>query len=127
MCRTHNFVLPFLSAALLLAGASWLAAASSWKDLPISQWTEADAKQVLAGSPWVKLAKPEQIRDLSVGEREAGGDWEAGIGKGVGIAGTGILGTRREEEAIARAHAKPPVGAVIVRWESAGPVRSAEQ
>jgi hypothetical protein len=126
MCRTGQLLFaPFAVAFLLAAGAS--SAASSWKDRPISQWTVDDAKQVLAGSPWVKITKPEQIRDLSVGEREAGGDWDAGIGKGVGIAGTGILGTRREEEAIARAHAKPPVGAVVVRWESADPVRSAEQ
>ena len=103
------------------------AANSSWKARPIAQWTGEDARQVLAASPWVKFVKPEQIRDLSVGEREAGGNWDEGIGKGVGIAGTGILGPTREAEAIARAHAKPPAGSVWVRWESALPVRAAEE
>jgi hypothetical protein len=113
----------------LLPGAATLLFAANplWKERPIPQWTEEDGKQVLSNSPWVKFVKPEQIRDLSVGEREAGGNWDEGIGKGVGIAGTGILGPRREAEAIARAHAKPPAGAVWVRWESALPVRAAEE
>jgi hypothetical protein len=50
---------------------------------------------------------------------------EAGIGKGVGLAGLGLLGPRREAEALQRAHARPTPDAVVVRWESA-PVRAAE-
>jgi hypothetical protein len=51
---------------------------------------------------------------------------EAGIGKGVGIAGTGILGPTRMHEAIARAHEQESPGKVTIRWESAMPVRAAE-
>jgi hypothetical protein len=104
-----------------------LAADSSWKDKPISRWTADDGKQVLTDSPWVKQVTPQNVRDLSPDERREGGNMEAGIGKGVGIAGLGILGRRRQEEALARAHYKPTPEAVTVRWESALPVRTAEQ
>jgi len=107
------------------AGQSW--AGQSWKDKPVSQWDTEDAKQVLTDSPWVKQLTPQNVRDLSPDERRAGGDMQAGIGKGVGLAGLGILGPRREAEAIARAHYKPAPDAVVVRWESAQPVRAAEQ
>jgi hypothetical protein len=116
-------------AALLLMGAvapAW-SDDPSWKDKPISQWSVDDAKQILTDSPWVKQITPQNIRDLSPDERRAGGNMEAGIGKGVGIAGLGILGSRREAEAIARAHYKPTPDAVVIRWESARPVRTAEQ
>lgn len=104
-----------------------LAADGSWKDKPLAQWTEEDAKQLLADSPWVKQVTPQHVRDLSPDERRNGGDMQAGIGKGVGIAGTGVLGPRREAEAFQRAHHKPTPDAVVIRWESARPVRSAEQ
>jgi len=121
-------VLSLGAAALLAAGATLLfAAGASWRDRPIAQWDQEDGKQVLADSPWVKFVMPEYVRDLSPDERVAGGNWEEGRGGGVGIAGTGILGPTRAAEAIARAHAKPPAGTVTVRWESALPVRTAEE
>lgn len=110
-----------LTAALLMATDS------SWKDKSISQWDEEDAKQVLADSPWVKYVTPQRLRDLSPDERREGGDMEAGIGKGVGLAGIGLFGARRQAEALARAHAKPALEKVAVRWESALPLRAAEQ
>jgi len=82
---------------------------------------------VLTDSPWVRLVEPGVVRDLSVAARRDGGDWDADIGHGVGIAGTGILGKTREQLAIARAHEKPPEETVMLRWESALPVRVAEQ
>jgi hypothetical protein len=100
---------------------------SSWKDKPVSQWSVDDAKQVLTDSPWVKQVTPQNVRDLSPDERREGGNMEASIGKGVGIAGLGVLGSRRQAEAIARAHYKPTPNAVVVRWETALPVRAAEQ
>ncbi len=113
--------------SLPLAAVLLMAADPSWKDKPIPQWSEEDAKQVLADSPWVKVVTPQNVRDLSPDERREGGNMQEGIGKGVGIAGTGILGSRRQAEAIARAHYKPTPNAVVVRWESAAPVRAAEQ
>jgi len=47
------------------------------------------------------------------------------MGKGVGLAGIGLLGSRREAEALARLNAKPGPDPVVVRWES-DPVRAAE-
>jgi hypothetical protein len=111
----------------MLSGNSSRAADPSWQDKPIAQWSEDDAKQILTDSPWVKQLTPQNIRDLSPDERRSGGNMEAGIGKGVGIAGLGILGPTRQAEAIARAHYKPTPDAVVVRWESAPPVRAAEQ
>ncbi len=56
------------------------------------------------------------------------GDMQADMGKGVGLEGLiGIFDPAREAEAVARAHAKPDPGTVLVRWESARPVRLAEQ
>ena len=50
---------------------------------------------------------------------------EASVGHGVGLAGIGLLGPRRQAEALERAHYKPTPNAVVVRWESARPVRAA--
>jgi hypothetical protein len=113
--------------ALVLA-ASFAARADdpSWKNKPIEQWDQEDAKQILADSPWVKSAQLQVVRDLSPDERRASGNMEADAGKGVGLAGIGILGPARAKEAIERAHAKPDPGKVVVRWESARPVRAAE-
>jgi hypothetical protein len=110
-----------LCAALLLAES-----VQSWKSKPIERWDNEDAKQILADSPWVGRVSLQPIPDRSPGERRDGGDWDSGIGPGVGIAGTGLLGRAAMEEAIARAHFKPSPGNVDIRWESALPVRAAE-
>ena len=103
--------------SLFLVAALLFAANPSWKDHPTSQWNEEDGKQVLADSPWVKFVMPQYVRDLSPDERMQGGNWEADSGHGVGLAGIGLFGPTRQAEAIARAHAKPPVGTVVVRWK----------
>src|SRR5580658_4880777 len=64
----------------------------SWKEKPIPQWDDQDAKQVLADSPWVKSVKLERVRYLSEFERRDGGNWEAGIAPGIGLSGAGLLG-----------------------------------
>lgn len=98
----------------------------SWRDKPVDEWDEKDANQVLTDSPWVKTAHLQNLPDLPQSARRDGGDWDSGIGKGVGIAGTGILGPARAAQARARAHEKPDPGDVVVRWESALPVHAAE-
>src|SRR5579862_7197593 len=108
--------LPQLALALFL-GATAQAEDPAWKSKPIVQWSEEDAKAVLADSGWVKHVTPQNIRDLSPDERRNGGNMEAGIGKGVGLAGIGLFGPRRQAEAIARAHAKPTPAPVVIRWE----------
>jgi len=127
MRRTLRLCSLPLSAVLLLAADSAWAEDLSWKDKPIPQWNEDDAKQVLTDSPWVKVDTPQNVRDLSPDERREGGNMEASVGHGVGLAGIGLLGPRRQAEALARAHYKPTPNAVVVRWESAQPVRAAEQ
>src|SRR5579863_733353 len=117
---------------LLLAVAACLAGSADetpapWASKPMEQWSQEDAKQLLADSPWVKSVQLQIVRDLSPDERRASGNLNADAGKGVGLAGlAGILGSSRGDEAIARAHAKPDPGKVVVRWESARPVRAAE-
>jgi hypothetical protein len=115
---------PLLLAACLLA----LAEDPSWKSKPMRLWDQEDAKQVLTDSPWAKSVTPQWVRDLSPDERRDSGDLEADQGKGVGLEGlVGIFDPAKAAEAVARAHAKPDPGTVLVRWESARPVRAAEQ
>jgi hypothetical protein len=116
-----------LSLYAVLAAALASAADPSWQDKPVSRWDESDAKLLLTDSPWVKQITPQNIRDLSPDERRNGGDMQAGIGKGVGLAALEIWNPQAQAEAIARAHYKPTPDAVIIRWESAMPVRAAEQ
>jgi hypothetical protein len=70
---------------------------------------------------------PEQVHSLSPSARRDSGDWDADIGQGVGLAGTGILGPRRAAEAIKAAHEAPEFAPLAIRWESALPVRLAER
>jgi hypothetical protein len=113
--------------SLPLAATLLIAADPLWKNKPIQQWNVEDARQVLTDSPWVKVITPQNVRDLSPDERREGGNMEASVGHGVGLAGIGVLGPRRQTEALERAHYKPTPNAVVVRWESAQPVRVAEQ
>jgi hypothetical protein len=110
-----------LAAALLIA-----ADPPSWRARLIRDWNADDARLLLADSPWVKHSQPHWLPDLSPFQREDGGNLNEGVGKGVGIAGLGILGRKREAEATKQAHTKIEPDPVIVRWESAMPVRFAE-
>lgn len=122
--RRRLIVLPLFLAACLVASAG----DPSWKNKPMRQWDREDAKQVLTDSPWAGSVTPQWVRDLSPDERRDSGDMQADQGKGVGLEGLiGIFNPAAAEEAIARAHAKPDPGAFLVRWESARPIRTAEQ
>jgi len=98
----------------------------SWMDAPIPQWSQEDAKQLLADSPWVKTVHLDVVRNLSLFERRDGGDWDSGISTGFGLAATGVFGDWREAQALEHAYARSTLGTVTVRWESALPVRAAE-
>lgn len=130
LCSVALCALP--AAALFVMASDTIAQSTStpsWKSKAIAQWSDEEAKQVLVDSPWVKFSEPVWLRDLAVGERRDSGDWEATEGHGVGLeALLGLMGgSRRADEAIARAHAKPKPGMVMIRWESAPPVRLSEQ
>lgn len=64
---------------------------SNWNDTPIPQWSEADAKQLLADSPWTRKVQLDIVRNLSMFERRDGGDLEAGISTGYGLQTAGWL------------------------------------
>ena len=114
---------------LILVAGTYLVAAdnASWRNKSVAQWDADDARQFLAASPWVGRAPLQVIPDQSPDQRRDSGDWDAGVGHGVGLEGTGIFGTERMKLAIARAHDHPSPGMVDIRWESAMPVRAAEQ
>src|SRR5271165_6369027 len=114
MRRISKFGLIPLSAALLTATAF----NPSWRDSPVPQWSEEDAKQLLTDSPWVKKVQLDKVRDLSKFERRDGGDWEAGIGPTVGLAGLlGLFGSWGDVRALERARTRADLGKVMVRWE----------
>jgi len=111
------WVFAFFAVALLGANPSW-------KEKPIQQWTEQDAKQVLAGSPWVKWTTVQAYVPLNEDQLRQGG--KMGGGKGAGLQGLDpkgfLVGSSRKK---AR-NQSIPVNALQIRWESAGPVRAAE-
>lgn len=99
--------------AFLLAGVLLLAADPSWKNKPIPNWTEEDAKQVLADSPWAETVRADIKRLQTEDIRRAGGN--TGNAKGVGFDGL-------EKNP---ASSTPQI-TLQVRWESAFPIRAAE-
>ena len=109
------FVLPACVALML-------AADPAWKTKPVVQWSEDDAKQVLAGSPWVKRAVVTLLPELTAQQRKEGG--ATGGGKGVGADGLGLGDPLTP--AAPRASQPKPTFALTLRWESAFPVRTAE-
>jgi hypothetical protein len=106
----------------------------TWQQKTVQQWDDGDAKQVLADSPWAKTVKLERVRDLSKFERRDGGNMSVGIPQYVGAfwfdlsAFSGLFGPNgtSTEAQLARLLVPDP-GNVVVRWESALPVRAAEQ
>lgn len=113
--------LVFIPAALF-----WADNGPAWKNKHPEQWDGNDARQFLVQSPWVGRAELQVIPSKSPDQRRDSGDWDALVGRGVGLEGTGILGHERMELALARAHTFPSPGMVDVRWDSARPVRMAE-
>jgi hypothetical protein len=116
MHRTKTTYLLLSSSVLLLAGAP------SWQSKPIAQWNENDAKQLLHSSPWAKHATVSLLFQPSEDQLRAGGNM--GGGKGVGLESrevSNLVGGPR--------HSNTPVkkpGYLVIRWESASPVRQAE-
>jgi hypothetical protein len=130
---------------LPIAATLLMAADQTWKDKPIAEWNDADAKQVLADSPWVKTATPTLSKSADGGQRDSGGGRgrSGGINLGgiqIGLPGMGGGGQRggrgrsdgggypggggpRDSRGGADP-GEPP--ALTLRWASALTVRSAE-
>ena len=127
----RNFLVQSL--CLVVAVAYLVAADPVWKSKPASQWTEEDAQQVLAKSPWAQEIRAVITRRLTEEQlREAG---QMGPPRGIGNEGvdpkgsgpkvspnvfTGPGGDDRSRRSL------PQSITLQLRWESSLPVRVAE-
>src|SRR5579871_4268139 len=75
-----------MAAAALLMGSD-----PGWKSKPAAQWTEEDAKQILAASPWAKQNKATITRRLTEDQLREGG--QMGQPRGVGNEGVDAKGS----------------------------------
>lgn len=118
---------------LILAAARLLAADPVWKSKPAAQWTEEDAKQILAGSPWAKQNTATITRRLTEDELREGG--QMGQPRGVGNEGVDAKGSGPKvspkvfsgpggDDRSSRSLPQPIT--LKLRWESALPIQLAE-
>jgi hypothetical protein len=119
--------------SLILAAASLVAADPIWLSKPAAQWTEEDAKQILARSPWAKEITATVTRRLTEEQLRDGG--QLGQPRGVGNEnvdpkGSGervslnvFTGPGGDDRSV---RSLPQPIALRLRWESALPVRLAE-
>ncbi|HEV3330704.1 MAG TPA: hypothetical protein VG096_06975 [Bryobacteraceae bacterium] len=127
--RANLFCLTCISGVLLIA------ADASWKAKPTAQWTEEDARQVLTKSPWARPVIAGIARRQSEDELREGG--QMGQPKGIGYDGVDPKGSgpklpssptdiflpdKSGPSPRARVQSMP----LMLRWESALPVRLAE-
>jgi len=121
------------SLGLVVAAASLMAQDPVWKSKPAAQWTEEEARQILARSPWVKESRATVTRRLTEEQLRDGG--QLGQPRGVGNEnvdpkGSGphvslnVLTGPGGDDRSARSLPRPI--ALKLRWESALPVRLAE-
>jgi hypothetical protein len=123
----------FLAPTMLVAVTCLSAADPVWESKPASQWTEDDARQVLAHSPWAKPTSAVVTRRLTEEQLREGGQMgqPRGIGnEGVDPKGSGpkvspnILAGSDGGDRSPRSLPQPIT--LQLRWESALPVRLAE-
>ena len=121
------------SACLMVAAAGLMAADPVWKSKPAAQWTEEDARQILARSPWVKENTAVITRRLTEDQLREGGQMgqPRGVGnEGVDPKGSGpkvspnVFSGHGGDDRSARSLAQPIT--LKLRWESALPVQLAE-
>jgi hypothetical protein len=123
MHRPRFFWMIPCSAVLLIA------AEPVWKSQPIANWTEEDAHQILEHSPWAKVVVAGVARRQSEDERREGGN----MGQPNGVGYDGVNDEKRGLPNIGNPFAidktpppKRPQIRLLVRWESALPIRAAE-
>ena len=124
MQRSHFLLLLFCFGSSLL-----LASDATWNTKPIANWTEEDAHQVLEASPWAKVVIPEIARKQTEAERREGGV----MGQPHGVGYDGIDDRKFHREVLGNPLGGAPLAApslpaikLLVRWESALPIRAAE-
>ncbi len=101
----------------------------AWKTKQIPDWTENDAKDLLAESPWVKTFTPTMKQEQQSGGSRRGLGGLGGVS--LGIPGMGGMGRRgggypRGGGGQSRRSDDSEAPKVTLRWESAMPVRTAE-
>lgn len=101
------------SAAILLAG-------EFWQDKQPSEWTDKDVQRLETKSPWAKEASASFERGQMGGGRMG---MPGGMGGGMGRGGRGMGGSRGGMGRGGPAGSSAPK--MIVRWESAAPLRDA--
>jgi hypothetical protein len=127
----RNFLVqPF---CVIVAAALLVAADPAWKSKPTAEWTEEDARQVLAASPWSKTIRAVITRRLTEEELRAAG--QLGQPRGIGndnvdVKGTGpkvslnpFTNSGGNDRSI---RSLPQPITLRLRWENALPVRLAE-
>lgn len=122
--------MPVRAHAVVGLFAAALLAQQSWKDNPAAAWSQEEAREVLAGSPWVRAAAVAVKRDSSGPRMRRGGLEMGGVSiGGIGMGGGGMGGPRGGRSG--GPPQAPPGGlkgklpAIVVRWESAVPVQEA--
>jgi hypothetical protein len=111
-----------------------LAADLSWKDKQVPEWSEDDAKQVLADSGWVKSVTPSLTKNSQSNPSPFGRNGNVGFGiPGLGFpGGGGGMGRRGGGYPNNNPNNNPnndpnqKVPTLTLRWESAMPMREAE-
>jgi hypothetical protein len=119
---------------VMVAAALLMAADPAWKSKPTAEWTEEDAKQILAASPWSKTSTAVIMRRRTEDElREAGRMGQPrGIGNdNVDAKGTaGLKAALKSQNAPVTADHSVQSGSQLIalrlRWKNALPVRVAE-
>jgi hypothetical protein len=117
MDRTKTLCLFLFSTLVLLAGGP------SWQSKPVDQWDQNDARQVLRNSPWVRRATATLLFQPSKDQLRAGG--KMGGGKSVGLQSLELSNLVGGSQHHSNSTSKKP-GYLVLRWESASPVRTAE-
>jgi hypothetical protein len=109
------------------------AALPVWISKPVAQWTEDEARQILAASPWAKEVTAVVTRRLTEDQLREGGQMgqPRGVGSdGVDPKGSGpkispnILSGAGGDDRSVRSFSRPIK--LNVRWETALPIRLAE-
>src|ERR1039457_3217502 len=118
---------------LIVAASRLMAADPVWKSKPAAEWTEEDAKQILAASPWAKENRAVITRRLTEDQLREGG--QMGQPRGVGNEGvdpkgsgpkvspnvfSGAGGDDRSPRSL------PQPIPLKLRWESALPLQLAQ-
>jgi hypothetical protein len=120
MCKLSRAPLLIIFAALLTASGP------SWISKPPKQWDEADARQILTDSPWVRKVTPAELPLRNENAVRQSGLMGAGQSVGIDAIGGASALTGVGANQPSRRGARPKALQVEVRWESALPVRAAE-